>query len=295
MVVETGRAKGVLDEETKDAIISFESLLDEEFVAVLGLKDAIEEYSPIQEMVRRSSFAGATSMEAFLRPNFIDFDASRALLRVRSDKLSSLELREVEATIDQLRKDTLPEFCSITVTGEQVLLASLSDSVCRQLLINLCILALIVALSIALLFRSLRLGLLSLIPNTFPVVAVFGTMGFLDAPFGIGTFPVVLIAFAVAVDDTIHLMARFQSLSQNDENGEDIFSLTFREEAHPVLTTSIALCLGYLVTSFSAIPLNREIGLLFAFAILVALFADLFLTPSMLALTSRKASKRSEP
>ena len=62
---------------------------------------------------------------------------------------------------------------------------------------------------ISLIFMDLRVGLLGLLPNIFPVVILFGVMGYADIPLNIGTAMAAAIAIGIAVDDTMHFMLRY--------------------------------------------------------------------------------------
>lgn len=282
VVVETHQPDGVFDPDVEKGLEEFQAGLERSFDGVLGFADPRREFRPIRTEIESAAFAGVASPDAFMRPNFVDFDASRAAFYLRTDNRSSRHLRESEESINALASRILPEHCSVGITGERIVLAKLSDSVSKQLLINLGILAVITAVSIAIFLKSTLLGFLSILPNAFPVIATFGLMGWLGFPFSIGTFPVVIIAFALAVDDTIHLLARFSTLARTETKNVNHSLRALREETHPVLATSVTLCLGYLVVTASEIPLHREISLLFTFAVLMALLADLLLTPTLL-------------
>ena len=76
-------------------------------------------------------------------------------------------------------------------------------------------------------------------------------MGFLGVPLNPGTAMVAAIAIGVAVDDTVHLMTRFGQESRNHLHERDAVRATIRGEAIPIISTSIALALGFGVLSFS--------------------------------------------
>ena len=284
VVVETGTRNGIHDQDTWDGLEQFQRWLESEFDGVLGFFDAMEEFFPAElPPGDDGNLSNSEAFEAVMHPVFVDFDQSRAAFYISSKNLSSSAMLDTEKRIQEKGQRLFPQDTRIMLTGERVLMAKLSDEVCRQLLINLGILAIVVAVIISVALGSWKLGLISIIPNLLPVVATLGIMGWLGVPFSVGTFPVTIIAFSIAVDDTIHLLTRAGLLSRLVQKPGQLWIRVVEEEIHPVLATSISISLGYLLLTLSKVRVNLEIGLLFTFAVGIALLADLFLTPCLLS------------
>jgi hypothetical protein len=132
------------------------------------------------------------------------------------------------------------------------------------------------------LYTSVLAGLLSLVPNVIPVLMNFGLMGILGVPLNPGTAMVAAIAIGVAVDDTIHLMTRFGAESHKHVHEADAVRATIRGEAVPIISTSIALALGFSVLAFSDFSIVAEFGLLAAATMIYAVVSDLLLMPILL-------------
>ena len=148
----------------------------------------------------------------------------------------------------------------------------------------------VVTALLSLFFRSLKIGFLALIPNSLPILATFGYMGWAGIPLSTGTFSVAIVAFGIAVDDTIHFLTRFFHESERNTSIAEALQKTFRSEIRPILATSTALILGYLVLLFSPFLVHQETGILFSIAIMAALLADLFVTPLLLVAASGPSS-----
>ena len=101
---------------------------------------------------------------------------------------------------------------------------------------------------------------------------------------GTGVFAVAMVAFGIAVDDTIHLFVRFSHELKNSSNQgfERVLRDSLGRELFPVLVTSTTLIVGFSVLLFSDFQVHRETGLLFIVAIGTAMLADLFVTPLVL-------------
>ena len=93
---------------------------------------------------------------------------------------------------------------------------------------------------------------------------------------------VAAIAIGVAVDDTVHLMTRFGQESRNHLHESDAVRATIRGEAIPIISTSIALALGFCVLSFSDFSVVAKFGLLAAATMMYALVSDLLVMPILL-------------
>ncbi len=133
-----------------------------------------------------------------------------------------------------------------------------------------------------LLFRSLRFALISMVPNLVPIVLTLGTMGLLKIPLNIATAPVAAIALGIAIDDTIHFLARFRREFRRERNYERAIENTLHSVGKPILITSIVLAAGFCIFLFSNFQPSQNLGILIGFAVIGAVFADLILLPVLL-------------
>ena len=101
------------------------------------------------------------------------------------------------------------------------------------------------------LFVNLKAGFLSLVPNLFPIILLYGVMGIFNVPLNPGTAMIAAIAIGIAVDDTIHFMVRYNEEMRILNNQAHAMESSIREETRPVVTTSIALALGFASLGFS--------------------------------------------
>lgn len=136
----------------------------------------------------------------------------------------------------------------------------------------------------AVVFRSLRWGLVLVIPNALPMLAAFATMGALGIALKPSTVMVFSMAFAVAADDTVHLAARFRrrvAAAPHDPAGAAARAL--REAGLPIVLTSCALALGFALLTLSEFEAFVAMGLLLAVALGAAALTEVLLTPTLLA------------
>lgn len=210
---------------------------------------------------------------------YVSPDYSEARLVVRHDISSTAELRGFIKGLRQYLDENLDPGLSARVTGDSVLTLSATDGmIYGQLQSILLLLGFIVAI-VALLFTDLRAGLLAALPNAFPVVVLFGFMGYADIPLNIGTTMAATIAIGIAVDDTMHFMLRYNQELKFYKVQSHAVQQTIRGEMLPVFATSLALILGFSVFALSDFTPIAQFGVLSALVIVTALLADFMLTP----------------
>ena len=130
--------------------------------------------------------------------------------------------------------------------------------------------------------RSVRAGLISMIPNAFPALVVFGGMGWAGQLCDIGTMMTASVALGIAVDDTIHFLSWFRRGVNQGLDRREAVRLAYRRCGKAMLQTTVICGLGMLVFSLSSfVPTARFAGLMFTL-LLVALVGDLLLLPALL-------------
>ncbi len=141
-----------------------------------------------------------------------------------------------------------------------------------------------VSLTILVLLRDVRLALLCVVPNMLPLVVGYGLMGAMGWVLDPTPAVVFTIALGIAVDDTIHMMARYTEDRDGGLVHRDAIRSAVMHTGRPVLITSIILCSGFLANVTSSFPTMQVLGMLGASVIFVAMISDLFVLPSLLAL-----------
>nr|MCS5619442.1 MMPL family transporter [Myxococcota bacterium] len=132
------------------------------------------------------------------------------------------------------------------------------------------------------LFRSIKVGLIAMVPNISPVLLTLGVMGWLGIPLDYNKVAIASVAMGIAVDDTIHLMSRIRHEFYRLGNYQDAVREAMTDVGRALLITSAALVLGFLVLNFSLLNSNAVRGSLLATTILAALIADFLLMPALI-------------
>ena len=168
------------------------------------------------------------------------------------------------------------------ITGTAFLYDSANRYLVKSLFGGLTLAFVAISLLMALLFRDWRMTLISLIPNVFPLFVAAGIMGFsgmvLDAPASI----VFVIAFGIAVDDTIHFLSKYRFERSIGTKNEEAIRRATTETGKAIVLTSVILFFGFALLMSSAYIPTFRVGLLISITLLVAVVTDLFLLPVLL-------------
>ena len=148
----------------------------------------------------------------------------------------------------------------------------------------------LISLILLLVFRSIRIGLICLVPNFIPAVMAFGLWGYLSGKIGLGGSVVTAIAIGIIVDDTIHFLTRYLKARQERLPSPEAIRATFRAVGPALWTTTAILAAGFLVFSSSGYEPSWVLGILVAITIIFALIADLLFLPALLMALDRKKS-----
>ena len=217
---------------------------------------------------------------------YVDTEAGQVRLAVRMLE-SDRSLRR-DAFLKRIQED-LPEALGIapervTLSGMTVLmnnmLQSLFDSQ-RNTLLAVC---LGILLTFALLFRSLSLGLLALLPNVLAAALVLGLMGWVGLPLDLMTITIAAIVIGIGVDDTIHYIHRYREEVARDGDGRAALLRSHRSIGHAIFFTSVTVMAGFSILGLSNFNPTVYFGLLTALSMALALLANLTLLPALLLL-----------
>lgn len=215
----------------------------------------------------------------------LNADSSKASILVRTRLSGSTDVGHLVDAVHAFAKDHFPAGIKVRPTGTLVLLNRSADTLAWGQISGLWQVFVVLLLLMCLMFLSLRIGLLSLIPNMIPIIILFGIMGFAGIPLNISTTLIAAMAIGIAIDDTIHYLGTFSGeLRHTGDQTRAMINAT-RSVGVPMVVTSVALAAGFLVLTLSNFAPVRDFGLLSAVTMVVALFSDLIITPAVLMTT----------
>lgn len=186
------------------------------------------------------------------------------------------------------------EYYDLTLTGTSVVASEGTRYLVNNLFSSLLFAILSISVLMALLFRSWRMVVISMIPNLIPQIVTAGLMGWLGIPLKPSTLLVFSIALGISVDDTIHYLAKYrQELRYHKWDLKECVIIAIKESGLGMFYTSIILFCGFSVFTFSQFGGTQALGLLISVTLLVAMITNLLILPSLLLSLDRRITTKS--
>lgn len=241
----------------------------------------------VQDDTRKNKFSG-----------FIDGENRKTRISFRMADIGTQEMDALLAEIQPIIDDIFPpKEYNVTLTGTSVTFLKGTNYLVENLLTSLILAIILIASLMSILFSSVRMVLVSLIPNLLPLITTAGLMGFFGIPIKPSTILIFSIAFGISVDDTIHFLAKYrQELKHHKWRIKESVYLALRETGVSMIYTSTVLFFGFGVFTVSSFGGTVALGILVSVTLLFAILADLVLLPSLLlsldkALTTKAFKK----
>ena len=219
--------------------------------------------------------------------NRIDIAKSATRMSVATRSLSARQQRELDARAQAWLQINAPQLAT-EASGISIVFAHLSQRNIRSMLRGTVIAMALISLILIGVFRSVRLGLVSLVPNFIPAAMSFGLWGYLIGEVGLAGSVMTAIAFGIVVDDTIHFLSKYLKGRRDGLSAPEAVRSTFRTVGRALWTTTAVLALGFLVFASSGFEVSWALGLMVATTIVFALLADFLLLPPLLMAIDRR-------
>lgn len=191
------------------------------------------------------------------------------------------ELAANMKTIEQTCSQLFPQ-ASCHLMGAAVQFAELNNKIVFGELYSFLTSLVAIAILMMLVFGSVKMGLIGLIPNIFPVIVIGAIMGYLDIPLDIITMAIMPMILGIAVDDTIHFTNHTKYLFEKEKSYDRAIFGTFYSIGKTLAMTTIILSATFLVYLTCKIDAILRLGVLAAVGLLSALAADYLMTPILI-------------
>jgi predicted RND superfamily exporter protein len=215
----------------------------------------------------------------------LDEDHQWASVYVRVHDHSSARLRHLITVLRQYLGEHFPDSVEAQVTGPTVLVTNLVDTLLASQIESLALASGVVFCMVATLFRSLRVGLLAMVPNLLPILLNLGLMGWVGIPLDTATAMISAVAIGIAVDDTVHFLAGYQHELAGGATVPQAIRRVYATKGRAIVYTSLILTAAFGVVMVSNFLPTRHFGALSALTMISALIADLLFLPALLLTT----------
>ncbi|MCY3667819.1 MAG: MMPL family transporter [Gemmatimonadetes bacterium] len=219
----------------------------------------------------------------------IDVAKSATRLVVTTKNAWSRDIRELDKRAQVWLSANAPAFAQ-EASGLSVVFAHLSLRNINSMLRGTITAMALISFILIWIFKSVRLGLLSLLPNFIPAIMSFGLWGYLVGHVGIASSVVIAVVFGIVVDDTVHFLSKYLKARREGLPAPEAVRSAFHMVGHALWTTTAVLSVGFLVFATSGFEVSWALGLLVTITIVFALVADFLLLPTLLIAIDRRNS-----
>ena len=213
---------------------------------------------------------------------FINPDFSKTNILLLTHISSSQEFLNIRENTLAHVKQHFSKDLNWEVTGLGMVIAASSHQLTIGQIKSLSITMILVFGIMFILFLSSKVGMIAIIPNLFPIVINFGIMGWLGIELSMVTSLIASIAIGLAVDDTIHYLARYNHEFRKDLDDERALRATLHHIGRPITFTTITICVGFSVLFFSSFKPTAIFGVMMVITSASALIGDLIVLPSLI-------------
>ncbi|MDM3870835.1 MMPL family transporter [Porticoccus sp. W117] len=221
----------------------------------------------------------------------INVDKSATRVTAALKDMSTIEIRAFLDRSKAWMADNLPPQMQAKPTSATVMFSYISQRNIESMFKGNTVAIFAIGIILMFALRSFRLGALSLIPNTVPIMMTFGIWALLVGKVGMAAATITATSMGIVVDDTVHFLSKY--LRARREKGlaiPDAIRYAFQTVGVAILATTIILVIGFGVLMYSSFLINFQMGLLTAITIVSALVFDFLMLPALLMLGHKKKS-----
>ncbi|MBO0232266.1 efflux RND transporter permease subunit [Vibrio parahaemolyticus] len=226
--------------------------------------------------------------------NQINVDKSSIKMVLTVANLGSVELVDLESRIYQWFTEHAPQY-QVVASSPSLMFAHIGETNMASMLSTLPITLVLISALLIFALRSVRLGLISLMPNIAPAVIGFGLWALISGEINLGLSVVVTLTLGIVVDDAVHFLSKYQRARREGQTAEQAVRYAFHTVGRALWITTVVLVAGFSVLAMSSFRLNADMGQLSAIVIFIALVVDFLFLPTLLMLFDKKAYLQESP
>lgn len=187
--------------------------------------------------------------------------------------------REIIGKVQQLVNNDLVD---IRVSGMNYLMDLSQKKSIENMIIGLLLAMFVVGATLGLIFKNIAMMILSLLLNLIPLIVSAGILGITGLELRGETMLIFTIGFVIAVDDTIHLLSKYQWERKRGKDQKEAINLAQKECGKAIVATSVIIIGGFLILMKSTTVTISILGVFTALIVLFALAIDLILAPVLI-------------
>ncbi len=219
----------------------------------------------------------------------INIDKSATRLTATLKTVPMKTIRAVTERAEDWLEANAPPPMRAQATGLTNVFVHLAERNIRSMLGGTVLAFVLIAATLIVALKSMRIGLLSLVPNILPVGIAFGLWGAFVGQIGIIASMITATSLGLIVDDTVHILSKYhRARREQGLNAHDAIRFSFAHVGNALWVTTATLIAGFMVLALSAFKLNADMGILTSITLASALVMDFLLLPPLLMWLDRE-------
>ncbi len=226
--------------------------------------------------------------------NQINIDKSATRMTVMLHNMTTKTVLALERRAQAWLRDNAPASMHNDGASPTIMFSHIGERNIKSMLLGTTIALVLISMILIFALRSLKIGLLSLIPNLIPAALAFGAWGIAVGQVGLALSVVTGMTLGIVVDDSVHFLSKYlRARREKGLDAPDAVRYAFDTVGLALVATSIILIIGFTVLMFSAFVLNSQMAFMTAVTIFFAIVADfLLLPPLLMALDGEKSDNK---
>ena len=295
LVLQTEGTKEIKDRDIINAMIIFDAQIVEKqlarnsfsYVKVMeryadvrygeGLSKVI--YSPILNKHFSKSFKKLVEKESNI---LVTDDQKKARITITGSLQSVRALEQSIAELNEISDSVFNNSATLNISGYPALYIKIMNSAFDSMKSSLLVVCLLVFLIMFFLLRNFKIAIVAIIVNLFPIIVMLGFLGFSNINLDLATCTIAAIILGIAIDDTIHILYRYQQERKEGKSVEDSLSATHFHIGRVVVLTSLVLIIGFSILLLASLKTVFYFGLLSIIAVVAVLYGDIILLTLLL-------------
>lgn len=227
--------------------------------------------------------SGADDLERIVDSRF-----SKTRITIKTPWADAVVCRDFIQVIETRLQQVFGDHAATHSTGLMALLARAISAAIYSMAKSYGIALIAITVMMIVMLGSLKMGLVSMIPNLLPIIITMGLMGWMDIPLDLNSLMIGSIAMGVVVDDTVHFMYNYRKYHDRRPDPDDAIRQTLTGTGRALLITSLVLCTGFFILMTASLNHLVRFGLFTGITILFALAADFLLAPALMKVWGRR-------
>ena len=300
-VIESGKDEGIKDPDFLNRASAFQDWLDEkEFITkTVSIVDILKEMNQTLNGGDKSKYVLAQDQETISQqlflytmnlPQGMDIN-NRVTIKNDAIRLTAMttehDSERFMKFLSRMEEKGREMGLKVWISGKGPLYQSNNELVVNSFMVSLTLAIFLVSILLLIGLKSVKMGLISIIPNTLPLLIGSGIVYLYGATLDIGTVLVGSVCLGIAVDDTIHFLANYQRFKAMGDNTREAIAKVFTNTVPALITTTTVLVAAFGCFIFATFVPNQNFGVFVASILTVALISDLIFLPALLLVVDK--------